>query len=141
MIAFSIYLLIFVVLIYSNGFFKLFKDEQISNKTFSLIFILKAMAVPAFYFLFVKLYGGIENFDAGKFYFDAKIMNHFAYQNFPEYLKMLFGLQDAKKNIKVIRSKVTARQASSPLKRGVIIPLLRRGGLFLFSIFSTLTTY
>ncbi len=94
MIAFSIYLLIFSALIYTNSFFKLFKDEHISQKLFPVIFILKAIAVPAFYFMFVKLYGGIEKFDAGKFYFDARIMNDFAYQNFPEYLKMMFGLQD-----------------------------------------------
>ena len=94
MIVFIIYLLIFALLIYKNGFFKLFNDEQVTKKTFSFIFIIKALAVPAFYFLFVKLYGGIEKFDAGKFYADAKVMNHLAFVNFPEYLKMLFGLQD-----------------------------------------------
>jgi hypothetical protein len=94
LIAFIIYLLIFSLLIYTNGFFKFFNDEKISRKTFSFLFILKALAVPAFYFLFVKLYGGIEKLDAGKFYSDARTMNNLAYINFPEYLKMLFGFQD-----------------------------------------------
>jgi len=94
LIAFAIYLLIFLLLIYVNGFFKLFSDETLSKKTFSVAFLLKALAVPVFYFLYVKMYGGIDDFDAGKFYHDAKIMNDLAYKNFPEYLKMLFGLQD-----------------------------------------------
>ena len=94
MIVFGIYLLVFAFLIYYNGFFKLFIDEHLNNKTITLIFILKALAVPCLYFLFLKLYGGIEKFDAGKFYFDAKTLNEFGRNNFPEYLKALFGLQD-----------------------------------------------
>ncbi len=91
---FVIYLLIFSALIYRNGFFKIFADKQISSKAFTIIFVLKALAVPTFYFLFVKLYGGIEKLDTGKFYTDAKVMNELAYANFFEYLKMMFGFQD-----------------------------------------------
>ncbi|MGZ3898756.1 MAG: hypothetical protein ACXVNQ_00415 [Bacteroidia bacterium] len=58
------------------------------------VFILKILAVPAFYLFFKISYGGITKLDAGKFYADSVVMNNLAYLDFTEYLKMLFGLQD-----------------------------------------------
>ncbi|MBA3681800.1 MAG: hypothetical protein H0W73_11655 [Bacteroidetes bacterium] len=40
------------------------------------------------------MYGGIEKFDAGKFYTDAATINSYAYTEPFGYLKLLFGLQD-----------------------------------------------
>ncbi len=94
MIAFGIYLLLFTFLIYRNGFFKLFRDEHISYKQYSFFFLLKALAVPSFYFIYTRFYGGIKQLDAGKFYSDVEVFNQLAYQNFPEFLKALFGLQN-----------------------------------------------
>jgi hypothetical protein len=94
LIAYCIYLLLFLVVIRYNGFFGLFSDNKISKRTFSFFFFLKAMAVPAFFFLYKKMYGGIESFDAGKFFFDSKTLCEFGKHNFPEYVKCMFGMQD-----------------------------------------------
>ncbi|MDO8999558.1 MAG: hypothetical protein Q7W45_07325 [Bacteroidota bacterium] len=94
MIVSLIYLLIILFLIYKNNFFGLFKDETISSKTFSILFLLKALAIPAFYVVYKKMYGGLEKFDAGKFYSDATILNDYAKTDFFGYLKVLFGFQN-----------------------------------------------
>jgi hypothetical protein len=94
LIIFLIYLLVITALIYYNGFFRLFNDADIGKRTFAGFFLLKALAVPVFYFLFLKVYGGIDDLDAGKFYHDARIMNSLAYIHPSGYLKMLLGLQD-----------------------------------------------
>ncbi|MBK9285176.1 MAG: hypothetical protein IPM51_12820 [Sphingobacteriaceae bacterium] len=92
--AFAIYFLLLLLIILRGSRITLFHDEIINRKNFTFFFILKVLAIPAFYFLFLKLYGGIEKFDAGKFFFDAKTIGNFAFQNFPEYVKTIFGLQD-----------------------------------------------
>ncbi len=89
-----IYLLGFLLLINRNRFFGLFTDETISTKTISWIFLLKCAAVPVFYLVYSRIYGGIEKFDAGIFYHDAQALNNLAWINLREYLKALFGLQD-----------------------------------------------
>lgn len=94
MIPFIIYTLIFGWLIYKNRFFGLFNDNVLSGKHLVFTFGLKILAVPAFYLFFKIAYGGIEKLDAGKFFFDSVVINHLAYENFGEYVKMLFGLQD-----------------------------------------------
>ena len=103
MIPFFIYTLVFTLLIFYNGFFGIFKDDKISKKQFSILFLLKLIAVPVFYVLYKKLYGGIENLDAGIFYQDIKATNNFARENFTEYLKLLFGLQDDSENSYIFR--------------------------------------
>ncbi len=94
MIVSVIYLLIILFLIYKNNFFGLFKDGNINSKTFIFLFLLKVLAIPVFYIVYKKLYGGLEKFDAGKFYTDSKILNDFAKADPLEYIKLLFGLQD-----------------------------------------------
>lgn len=94
MIIFIAYLLLIIFLIWKNSFFGLFKDEILNKNFTSAIFFLKALAVTALYFLFLKLYGGIQGFDAGKFFFDAGTLNHLAWVDPQEYFKALFGLQD-----------------------------------------------
>lgn len=86
--------MIILFLIYRNNFFGVFKDTSINSKTFTSLFVLKIIAIPVFYFVYKKLYGGLEKFDAGKFYTDSKIMNDFAQADPIEYVKLLFGLQD-----------------------------------------------
>lgn len=94
MIVFTIYILLISFLIYKNNFFGIFKDDNINSKTFTFLFLLKIIAIPVFYFVYKKLYGGLEKFDAGKFYADSKIINDFAKADPFEYIKLLFGLQD-----------------------------------------------
>lgn len=103
MIAFLAYAILFSALIFHNGFFGLFNDNKISNRQFSILFVLKILAVPVFYILYNKLYGGIEHLDSGIFYHDAKVLNDFARTNFAEYLKILFGLQDDSENSYLFR--------------------------------------
>ncbi len=94
MIACIIYLLIILFLIYKNNFFSVFKDDKVRSKTFIVLFLLKVTAIPVFYLVYKKMYGGIERFDAGKFYEDAKTINAFAKADPLGYLKLLFGLQN-----------------------------------------------
>lgn len=94
MIVFLIYALVIGWLIYKNGFWGLFNDAHLNKRTLLLVFIIKVLAVPAFYLFFKFYYGGITKLDAGKFYSDATVMNDLAYVDFAEYLKMLVGLQD-----------------------------------------------
>ena len=89
-----IYFALILILIYKTNFFGIIKDSDISPKTFTLLFFLKALAIPIFYIVYQRFYGGINNFDSGNFYRNAKTVNEFASTNFLEYLKMMFGLQD-----------------------------------------------
>jgi hypothetical protein len=89
-----IYLILLLLLIRYNGFFGIFNDSKITRRQFGLFLFLKALAIPVFYILYQKMYGGIEKFDAGKFYHDAKIINGIATKDFALYLRILFGLQN-----------------------------------------------
>lgn len=89
---FIIYLIAFTLLIYLNGFFKLFSDQQISKRTFALVFIAKSGAILVFFSLFMK--SGIVKLDAAKFFNDAVVMNELGFKNVGEFIKMLFGMQD-----------------------------------------------
>lgn len=55
---------------------------------------MKALAVPAFYVVYERVYGGVEKFDSGKFFHDASILSDIAFTDFPSYLKILFGFQN-----------------------------------------------
>lgn len=89
-----IYLLLLLWLIKRKALFGIFKDEHISTNVYTLIFLLKALAVPAFYFIYKKLYGGIDNLDSGKFYHDVEVIHDFALKDFSFYVKLMFGLQN-----------------------------------------------
>ena len=89
-----IYFILLVYLIYKNNLLGLFKDEIITSKYYALIFSFKALAVPTFYFVFKKLYGGIDDLDAGKFYHDAQVIHDFALKDFTFYIKLMFGFQN-----------------------------------------------
>ncbi len=94
MLAAVIYLVVILWLVYKTAFFGLFNDEIISRKTFAYVFLFKVAAIPVFYLVYATNYGGLEKYDAGIFYNDAKVISEFAYGNFTEYLKLLFGLQN-----------------------------------------------
>ena len=94
MILFSLYLALFSALLFYNRFFGLFKDETISRPQLAILLFLKGLAVPVFYFVYKKLYGGVELFDAGKFYHDSLVIHHYAYRDFFGFVKILFGLQN-----------------------------------------------
>jgi len=94
MILATLYLLLFLFLIYKNNFFNLLKDDKINSKLLCVFFALKIIAVPVFYVIYKKLYGGIEKFDSGKFFADAKTINSIAYSNITEFIKLIFGFQN-----------------------------------------------
>lgn len=56
-----------------------------------IFFLLKISAVPIFYLVYEKQYGGIENLDTGKFYHDARVI---AAADRSFFWKALVGLQD-----------------------------------------------
>ena len=89
-----LYLLVFLFLIYRTDFLKFFKDTEISPKNLTAIFLVKSLAIPIFYLVYKKIYGGLENFDAGIFYKDAKALNNLAYLDLTEFVKVIFGLHD-----------------------------------------------
>lgn len=94
MIIAGVYFLIILFLIYKNGFFGIFRDNKVTPIQFSLFFVFKCLAIPVFYWVYEKQYGGIDQYDAGIFFKDSKIINGIAYSNFTEYIKLLFGFQD-----------------------------------------------
>lgn len=94
MIAFVAYLLLITGLIYYTGFFKLLNDTAISRKQITFLFLVKVLAVPAFYLVYERVYGSVDKFDSGKFFHDARILNGIAFTDFGTYLKILFGLQN-----------------------------------------------
>ena len=57
------------------------------------MFVIKVLAIPLFYWVYKALYGGIDHLDAGKFYHDALVINHFAYRDFVTFLKIMTGFQ------------------------------------------------
>lgn len=94
MLAFVIYLLLIVWLIWKTAFFDLLRDEKLSGSIPAGFFLLKALAVPVFYFVYKKLYGGIETLDAGKFYGDACVIGSHAFKNPMAFLRLMFGMQN-----------------------------------------------
>lgn len=93
MIITILYFLIIVFLIYRNGFFGVIKDKHISSFQFILLFTFKCLAIPVFYWVYQHYYGGLKNFDAGKFFDDSKVINGLALDHPLEYVKLLFGFQ------------------------------------------------
>ncbi|MBI3234695.1 MAG: hypothetical protein HYZ42_11770, partial [Bacteroidetes bacterium] len=85
--------LILWLIAYKN-FYGLFKDDCIKQKQFAVVFVFKALAVPVFYIVYKKLYGGLELFDAGKFYHDATVISGFAKKDPLAYTRLLFGFQN-----------------------------------------------
>jgi len=91
MISFIFYSALFSALLWF-GFGRLKNvPVTISRRILLLFFLLKITAVPVFYLVYEKQYGGIENLDTGKFYHDVKIIAH-ADRGF--FWKTLLGLQD-----------------------------------------------
>jgi hypothetical protein len=93
----SVYLLIILFFIYKNGFFGIFTDKSISPFQFVLFFIFKCLAIPVFYYIYQKQYNGIDNYDAGIFLRDSKIVNSVFYENPWEYIKLLLGFENGVK--------------------------------------------
>jgi hypothetical protein len=94
LIVFIVYSFILLGLIYYNGFFKLFNDPDISKKKFAFLFLGKIISVPVFLLVYTRIYGGIGNFDTGKFYNDVLSIYKFAKTDLNFLARILFGLQD-----------------------------------------------
>lgn len=94
MIAFVLYLALLLFLIQRSAVFGIAKNDPLSPIWFTSAFFLKSLAVPAFYFVYKKMYGGVEGFDAGKFFHDAEQIRAYAHQEPLTWLKLMFGLQN-----------------------------------------------
>lgn len=94
MTIFVIYLLIILWLIKHNAFFGLLDDDKLNKTQLVWMFFFKALAVPLFYYVYKKLYGGIESLDAGKFYGDAQVIGSYALQDPIAFIRLMLGLQD-----------------------------------------------
>jgi hypothetical protein len=90
----GVYLLIILFFIYKNGFFDIFVDKSISQAQFTIFFVFKCLAIPVFYYIYEIQYGGIENYDAGNFLRDSKIVNSIFYENPWEYIKVLLCVEN-----------------------------------------------
>jgi len=77
-----------------NGCFNLFEDNRISKTKFALIFAGKAIAVPVFIFVYNQFYGGIKNFDTGKFYHDVMVISDLAKKDLNFFLRFILGFQN-----------------------------------------------
>lgn len=94
MVGFLVYFAFLLILILTTRLFGLLNDEPLRSRVFALSFAGKALAVPVFYLVYARAYGGIADFDAGKFFHDAETIGHYGTQHPLGYLKLLFGLQD-----------------------------------------------
>ena len=65
---------------------------------FTLFFIFKCLAIPVFYYIYKIQYGGIENYDAGNYLRDSKIINDIFYESPFEYIKLLLGFENDAEN-------------------------------------------
>lgn len=93
-ILFLVYLIGISCLLLYTGFFKLFDDSVISRKKITLLFLGKALAVPAFLLVYTHMYGGIADFDTGKFFNDVVVISEYGKTNAGFLFRVLFGLQD-----------------------------------------------
>lgn len=93
MILYLIYLAAICALIRKNNLFGVLRANGIGNTQMALVFFGKALAVPVFYFVYNKLYGGIVQLDAGKFFHDAVTISDYAFESPATYLRVLIGLQ------------------------------------------------
>lgn len=94
MILFLIYAVVMAVMIWKNGFFGLFRDEAVTKKQYSLFFIGKILAVPVLLFVYDKTYGGISQWDAGKFHHDVVVISDLLKSDRGLFFRMMFGFAD-----------------------------------------------
>jgi hypothetical protein len=90
-IAAIIYFIVFAFLIYKHAFFGLLDSRYFSRKQLVYVFTAKVLAVPAFYLIYKWKYGGLEQFDAGLYLKDSKILYDLAFHNTGDFLKLFFG--------------------------------------------------
>ncbi len=91
---FILYAVILTSFIYYNGCFGLFNDNVVSRRKYSFLFLGKIAAVPVFLFVYDRFYGGIDQFDAGKFHHDVLAISDLAKKDLNFFLRFMFGLQD-----------------------------------------------
>lgn len=94
MIVAIVYSLLFCIIIYKTQLFGIFKQTNLKPYQYTLFFILKLLAVPAFCFVYNKFYGNFLEFDAGIYFRDSREVFAFGKKYPLEYLKVLLGLQN-----------------------------------------------
>jgi hypothetical protein len=103
MIAAALYLIVITGLLLHKRFFGLFRDNHLDKKTLAGFFLLKALAVPAFYLVYERYYGGLEFFDSGKFYHDVQVIHAYAFKNTMGFIRLMLGLQDEDPSSEIYR--------------------------------------
>jgi len=93
-IIFTLYLIVFCVLVYRTSLFGILKDDVLNKKFFLAVFLIKISSLAIFYVVYMKLYGSIYYSDTGNFFRDSKIIHNIAFSNFGEFFKLMFGFQD-----------------------------------------------
>jgi hypothetical protein len=83
-----------LLFIYFGRFFHIFTDPHLNGKKLCLIFFLKIMAVPVFYIVYRKWYGGIENYDTGKFFHDVQVLRRCSLNDLGFFFRVLSGFQN-----------------------------------------------
>jgi len=91
---FITYCVLLIGLILYNGCFNLFVDDQISKKQFALMMAGKILAIPFFMLVYEKMYGGLENLDAGKFYHDVLLISDRCKKDLNFCIRFVFGFQN-----------------------------------------------
>lgn len=81
-------------LVLRNGFFGLLDARGTSRKQIAALLVLKALAIPVFYYVYEHHYGGMAPFDSGKFYNDARVLNECAIKHPGEFVQLFLGVQD-----------------------------------------------
>lgn len=94
MIVFFIYILLFAGLFYFGTGRLFLRNFPLTKNQVVVLFLLKALAVPVFYTVYQKKYGGIENFDTGKYYHDVKVIAPTLRQDPSFFWRTSLGLQD-----------------------------------------------
>ena len=79
-----------------NGLSGLFSDGHVTKKHVAALICLKALAIPAFYYTYERHYGGMELYDSGKFYNDAKVLRECALKHPLQFIKLYTGLENGK---------------------------------------------
>ncbi len=134
--------------------FGILKDETLNSKFFLTAFLVKALALIAFYNVYTMLYGGVNYLDSGNFFRDSKAIHDIAGSNFGEFLKLMFGFQDDSKGSYIFNNFLEPTTTWDKTAGGIFYndarPLLRFhalihfisfGNYFVHALFSCLLSF
>lgn len=94
MIVFTIYFLVFGILIYKTNLFGVLKDNILNSRFYTMAYLIKCLGVGMVAFIYQKLYGTANYLDAGNFFHDSKVIHDIAAYDPGEFFKVMFGFHD-----------------------------------------------